>query len=162
MKRDFIKKSGLLILTLIFVSFYSKAQNPAYNQLISIIAVKVPTLNVADKVIAFTAWSAANQQSRSMNQEFDRVCSIYQGAKLRNGNRGAVLISYNIDNASTATIAFTRDNIKYAIKVNRSEFPFLAAIAADNNVVYDNTGAKVYEGLAAGNVFMSFNQLITR
>ena len=162
MKLHLIKKPVFLILALFFAGFYAKAQNPTYNQLVSIISAKVPALNISDKIIAFTAWSATDAQSREMNKEFERVGIIYQGAKLKNGTKGAVLISYCFDDASTATIAFKRDGISYAIRVKKSEFQFLNGISAAGNIVYDNTTAKVYENIARERIFLSINELIIR
>lgn len=157
-----IKNPFFLILVLFFAGFFAKAQNPTYNQLVSIISAKVPALNISDKIIAFTSWSATDAQSREMNKEFERVGIIYQGAKLKNGNKGTVLISYCFDDAATANIAFNRDGISYAIRVKKSEFQFLNGISTAGNIVYDNTTAKVYEDLVRERIFLSINQLIIR
>jgi hypothetical protein len=150
------------MLACVMSGFCLKAQNPSYNQLVSIISAKVPGADVSGKLIAFVSWSASNPHSRETNKEFDRVSTIYQGAKLKNGSRGALLISCNIDDAATATIVANKDGISYAIRVNISEFNFLNTLPGNSNVVYDANGAKIYEGLAKQDVLMSYNQLITR
>ena len=157
-----IKRSGLAALIMIFSGFCLNAQNPTYNQLVSIISSKLPGVDISNKIISFTSWSAANQASRDINKEFDRVCFIYEGAKLRNGNRGTVMISCNMDDAASATILANRDGITYAIRINKTQFDFLSSVPVNSNVVYDNTGAKVYENLKEDKVFISYNQLLTR
>lgn len=157
-----LTKKLFMALALMLSGFILKAQQPSYSQLVSVISSRLPAADVSGKIISFTAWSAADVQGRDMNKEFDRVATIYQGAKLRNGNRGTILISCNLDSPTSSAIAFHRDGISFAIQVNKSDFNFLAGCSSNSNVVYDATGTKVYENLSKGDVFMSYNQLITR
>lgn len=159
---QYIKRAGVTGLLILLTVFCLHAQNPTYSQLVSVISAKLPGADVSNKIISFVSWSATNTQSREVNKEFNRVGAIYQGAKLRNGSKGTIVISCNVDDPSTATIAANKDGITFSTKINRSEFNFLTAIPANANVVYDNTGAKVYENLTQQNVFISYNQLITR
>src|SRR4051812_5569403 len=100
MKLKGTTRSGLFVLIFLLSVFFAGAQNPTYNQLVSIISAKLPETNVSDKIIAFTAWSSSDVAGRELNQEFDRVCTTYQVAKLKNGHKGDILISYCTDNAS--------------------------------------------------------------
>lgn len=152
-----------LIFGLLLVSFSSKAQVPSYNQLVSIVQAKLPSLDVYNKIVAINVWSASNAASRETNKEFDKAYKLWEFAKLKNGSKGAVVISCNVDNdATTASIAITKDGITKLINVNKNDYDFLKNISLGSNYVYDNTGAKLYENLTSDKIFTSFNQLITR
>lgn len=155
-------KTAFLLLAFVFAGFFTYSQNPAYNQLVSIIADKAPNTDISNKVIAFVSWSASDMQSREVNKEFDRVGTIYQVAKLKNGNKGTVVISCNIDNGSVEAIAENKDGISFSLKINKSEFSFLSNVGSNKNIVYDNTGTKVFENLGKEQIFTSYNSLITR
>ncbi|MBX3163082.1 MAG: hypothetical protein KF900_01260 [Bacteroidetes bacterium] len=157
-----MKRVSILILTFILTGFSVRAQNPTYNDLVSVIYAKLPNADVSGKILSFVSWSAADAASRDVNKEFDRVGTIYQLAKLKNGNKGTIVISCNIDGGSTATIAFSKDGINFALKINKSDFNFLSNVTSNKNIVYDNTGTKVFENLTQQQVFMSYNSLITR
>jgi len=152
-----------LVFGLLLVSFSSKAQTPSYNQLVSIVQAKLPSLDVYNKIVAINVWSTTNVASRETNKEFDKVYKLCEFAKLKNGNKGAVVIGCNVDNDATlASITVTKDGITKLINVNKADYDFLNNLSAGTNCVYDNTGAKVYENLTSDKIFNSFNQLMTR
>lgn len=151
-----------LIFGLLLVSFSSKAQAPSYNQLVSIVQAKLPSLDVYNKIVAINVWSASNAASRETNKEFDKAYKLWEFAKLKNGSKGAVVISCNIDDVTTGNISITKDGITKLISLNKADYDFLNNLSAGTNCVYDNTGTKVYENLSADKIFNSFNQLITR
>lgn len=155
-------KTGFFILAFVFAGFFASSQNPSYNQLVSIISQNLPNVDVSNKILSFVSWSAADATSRDVNKEFDRVGKIYQLAKLTNGSKGTIVVSCSIDNTSTATIAFNKDGINFALKINKADFAFLSNVTSNHNVVYDNTGAKIFEDLNQQQVFSSYNSLITR
>lgn len=154
-------KTGFF-LAFFLLSLTVQSQNPTYNDLVSIISSKLPGVDVSNKIISFVSWSAADVQSREVNKEFNRVGVIYQGAKLKNGNNGTIVISCNVDNGSVSDIAFNKDGINFALKIKKSDFNFLSNVSSSHNVVYDNSGTKIYEDLGQKDVFMSYNKLITR
>ena len=155
-----------IILSLVFglflMNFSAKAQQPSYNELLSIVQSKLPSLDVYNKIVVINVWSATNNDSRETNKEFDKAYKLWEFAKLKNGNKGVVIISCNVDDATTANIATTKDGIKQLINLNKADYSFLNNLTANTNIVYDNTGAKVYENLSSDKIFNSFNQLITR
>ncbi len=155
-----------IILSLVFglflMNFSAKAQQPSYNELLSIVQSKLPSLDVYNKIVVLNVWSATNNDSRETNKEFDKAYKLWEFAKLKNGNKGVVIISCNVDDATTANIATTKDGIKQLINLNKADYSFLNNLTANTNIVYDNTGAKVYENLSSDKIFNSFNQLITR
>ncbi len=158
-----MKKPALyLFFGFLILNFGLKAQAPTYNQLLSIISEKLPAVNTTDRIIAFHVWSSADATSRAANKEFDRVTHIYHGAKLKNGGKGAIIISCNADDNTTGSILFHKDGIEHAITIQKSDYAFLSQVNAGSNVVYDNTTAKIYENLTASAIFNSYNQLITR
>ena len=155
-----------IILSLVFglflVSFGLKAQQPSYNELVSIVQAKLPSLDVYNKIVVLNVWSAANNDSRETNKEFDKAYKLWEFAKLKNGNKGVVIISCNVDDLTTANIAITKDGINKLINLNKADYSFLNNLTSGTNIVYDNAGAKVYENLSSDKIFNSFNQLITR
>jgi hypothetical protein len=158
-----MKKIGLFfILSLVFASFSFKAQNPSYNQLVSIINTKMPGLNVDNKLIAFQVWSTADVKSRDANKEFDRMYTIYENVKFKDAHKGTIVVSCNIDDETTGNITATKDGIKKVISINKSEFNFLNNLTSGSNLMYDNTTNKVYENLPAEKIWNSYTQLIIR
>jgi len=151
-----------LVFGLFLISFASKAQNPSYMQLVSIVQSKLPSLDVNNKIIVINVWSAANNVSRETNKEFDKAYKLWEFAKLKNGNKGVVVISCNVDDATTANIATTKDGISKLINVNKADYDFLKNVSVGTSIVFDNTATKVYEDLSADKIFNSFNKLITR
>lgn len=152
-----------LVFGLVLTSFLAKAQDPSYKQLVLIVQSKLPTLDVYNKIVAINAWSVSDAASRKTNIEFNKSYKLWEFAKLKNGPKGAVVISCNTDSDATlANISITKDGITKLIQVNKNDYDFLKNVSAGSNVVYDNTGAKVYENLTSDKVFNSFNQLITR
>ncbi len=152
-----------LIFGLFLISFVTKAQNPSYMQLVSIIQSKLPSLDVTNKIVVINVWSVANLASRDANKEFDKAYKLWEYAKLKNGTKGVVIISCNVDaDATTADITATKDGIVNLIKLNKTDYSFLNNVTAGTNLVFDNTATKVYENLSADKIFNSFVNLLTR
>lgn len=159
MKKQAILFFGLLLIVL---GFKLNAQQVTNAQLVKVVNTKLPNTNLQNKIIALHVWSSSNKESRETNKEFDKVYKAYEFAKLKNGNQGVVFISVNLDDNTVGSITAGKDGIGKAVIVNKNEFAFLANLASGYNVVYDNTGSKVYENLESNKVFSSFNSLITR
>lgn len=147
---------------LVLTGFSGKAQNPTYNQLVSIINSKQPGLIVANKLIAFQVWSTADVKSRDANKEFDRMYTIYENVKFKDAHKGTIVISCNIDDVTTGNITATKDGIQKVILINKSEFNFLNNLTSGSNLMYDNTTSKVYENIPADKIWNSYTQLIIR
>lgn len=153
----------LIIYSVLLVScLFAKAQNPTYNQLLSIVKAKLPNIDLSNKIIAFHVWSAGNNASRETNKEFDKVQKLYEYAKLKNGTKGIVVVSCNVDNVTTGSITAGKDGIANVVSINKNEYSVLSNVSAGTNVVYDNTFSKIYENLSADKIFNTFNQLLTR
>lgn len=155
-------KKLILFFGLVICGLSIKAQTPSYDQLVKIIKEKLPNLDVSNKLIAIHVWSASNKASRETNKEFDKAYTIWEHAKLKNGIQGLVVISCNIDDATTGAITAGKDGIVKMPLINHSEYAFLSTLSAGTNIVYDNTSSKVYQDLTSDKVFNSFVQLITR
>jgi hypothetical protein len=158
-----MKKIGLfIILAFVLISLSFKAQNPTYNQLVSIITTKMPGLDCSNKLLVFQVWSTTDVKSRDANKEFDRMYSIYENVKFKDAHKGTIVVSCNIDDVTTGNITATKDGIKKVIAINKSEFNFLNNLTSGSNLVYDNTTNKVYENLPSEKIWNSYTQLIIR
>jgi hypothetical protein len=155
-------KKLVVFFTLVILGLTVKAQTPSYNQLVSIVKEKLPNLDLSNKLIAIHFWSASNKVSRETNKQFDKAYGYWENAKLKNGTKGLVIISCNIDDVTTGSITAGKDGIVKMPLVNKNDYAFLKGIAVGTNLVYDNTTTKVYQDLTSDNVFNSFNQLLTR
>jgi hypothetical protein len=159
-----MKKQAVLLFSALLVVFGFKlnAQQVTDVQIVKIIHTRLPNINLQNKIIALHVLSSANKESRETNKEFDKVYKAYEFAKLKNGTQGVVFISVNIDDNTVGSITAGKDGISKAVIVNKSEYAFLSNLTSGYNVVYDNTGGKVYENIESNKVFSSFNSLITR
>jgi hypothetical protein len=152
----------ILFLALVVSGLTIKAQAPSYNQVLTLVKEKLPNLDVTNKIVTLHVWSASNKASRETNKEFEKAYSYWENAKLKNGTKGLVVISCNIDDVATGNITAGKDGINKMPLVNKSEHSFLNGLSAGTNIVYDNTGAKVYQDLTSDKIFNSFVQLLTR
>ncbi|MDP3558691.1 MAG: hypothetical protein Q8T03_15060 [Bacteroidota bacterium] len=158
-----MKKITLIfVLALILHGVSFKAQNPTYNQLVSIINTKMPGLDASNKLIAFQVWSTTDVKSRDANKEFDRLYTIYENVKFKDAHKGTIVISCNIDDVTLGNITSTKDGIKKVISINKSEFSFLNSLTSGTNLMYNNNTIKVYENLPTEKIWNSYTQLIIR
>lgn len=155
-------KKLFLYSVLMLGCFIAKAQTPTYNQLYSIIKAKLPNMDLSNKIIAINVWSATNKQSREANKQFDKVFQSYENAKLKNGTKGVVIVSCNIDDVTTGSITSGKDGIVKLININKSEYAALSNVSVGTNLIYDNTFAKIYENVTSDKIFESFQILLTR
>lgn len=69
-------------------------------------------VNFNDKLVLVSVWKSSDVLSRESNKEAFRVFKIYEYAKLKDGEKGTVFISLNLDeNTNDADMAARRDSI---------------------------------------------------
>lgn len=155
-------KKLLLLFALIGFSTYSNAQAELYFKVRELIQLQYPAIDLEGKLIAINIWSLDNQESREANKSFEKAFQVYEGAKLKGGNKGIVVIAVNRDNlSSVADIAFKKDGLQKLLSFKIEDIRDLEK-AGFSNIVFDANGLTVYTDLKAPVIFSSINSLITR
>lgn len=157
----------LILSFLIWISggSLSWAQDASYTDLKSLVQTYVPDLPAENRLVALQIWSVQSPASREQNKELDHTFHTYAYARLKGGSKGLVAISICLDNTTGAAIVLKKDGVTYLKSVDIQDVQHLMSLgnlAAGYNVVFDASGAKLYESLPAKQWFSSIHQLITR
>lgn len=127
-----------------------------------------PNVDFNNKIIFVSIWKSTDFESREVNKEAYRVYKIYEHAKLKNGEKGTVFISLNLDTdeqnrvfASTkdgidASFVYTEDNLKKTI------YSAFNGSNTQSIMVLDKTGTIQYTNIPKDQIFNSLRALITR
>ncbi|MES2512676.1 MAG: hypothetical protein V4580_00975 [Bacteroidota bacterium] len=127
-----------------------------------------PEVDFANKLVFISVWKSSDFESRELNKEAFRVYKIYKDAKLKNGEKGTVFISLNLDQDSQITEITTRkDSLdKEIIYTNATLLDELKSLyhlqTANNTILIDKTGDVKYTNLSKDQIFVSLRSLITR
>jgi hypothetical protein len=155
-------KRNVIFFCALFFCLVSGAQNPLYLKIRQILVEEHPELSLNDKLIAYTAWSLEDAESRALNQGFDDVYGIYQVAKLKGGAKGLIVVSIHLDGTdATAATTLYHDGAKKVILIDGSRLR-QELKGAPANMVFDSAGREVYRNLSTADVRASINKLITR
>ncbi len=141
------------------------SQTASYANVKSLLETYLDGASLDNKLLVLQVWSVNSPASREQNQALDKTFYTYQHAKLKGGAKGMAAITLCLDNGSNATIAYTKDGMTHLKSIAMQEvssLQTLTALSATYNIVFDNTGQKLYEALPANKWFSSIQQLITR
>jgi hypothetical protein len=127
-----------------------------------------PEIDFTNKLIFISAWKSTDFESRELNKEAYRVYKIYEKAKLKNGEKGTVFISLNLDTDNQSRVfAIGKDGVDESVVYSDSEL--LKIIESDFNsstpqniLVIDKTGTIQYRNITREEIFPSLRNLITR
>jgi len=146
------------IFTIAFLVLMVKAnaQIDLFEKIKNKLKIEHPEIILDNKLIAVNIWSAANQDSREANKQYNKAYNIYEFAKLKGGHKGIVCVTIN-KTEENATIILTKDGVGKLIEINN-----VKADETLTNIVFDENGNLVYKNLAFDKIFESVNKLITR
>ncbi|MES2761002.1 MAG: hypothetical protein V4677_02300 [Bacteroidota bacterium] len=162
---------AIFITTLIlFLQLQLNAQESAQNfeglkQSISKIS---PEIDLTNKLIFISTWKSTDFESREMNKEAYRVYKIYENARLKNGEKGTVFISLNLDtDDQNRSLAIGKDGIEQSVVYSDTQLITMIQSqfnlsGTQNIIVMDKTGAIQYTNLSKDQIFPSLRNLITR
>ncbi len=162
-------KSLLISLfVIVFASF--KAQNINYPSIQKEIKSAFPEIDFSNKLLVLTIWNSKDITSREMNKEMIRVCEIYKNAKLKDGIKGIVFVSFSSDdNEMQYSICMKKDNNNYQYSIcdfksfsNNSKLFKMEVNQSIKNLTFNNNGVLIYQNLETVHIFKSFNALLTR
>ncbi len=162
---------AFLIITLVFILQISlRAQEPdqKFIELKQVINKINPEVDFNDKVIFITVWKSTDAESREINKEAYRVYKIYEKAKLKNGEKGTVFISLNLDtDEQIRAFAIGKDGLEASVVY--SDLQVLESLRlhynitnSQNTIVFDKIGTVQYTNIAKNDLFSSLRNLITR
>ena len=148
------------IITLLFLTFMLKAnsQSDLYTKIKNQLKSEHSEINLENKLIAVSFWSANDLTSRDANKQFNKVYTTYEFAKLKGGLKGIICITIN-KTSENATIGLAKDGVNKLIPINNVD---LNDVGTLTNIVYDTQGNEVYKNIAPEKIFESINKLITR
>lgn len=163
-------KTSFIITLLFFLNTYLIAQEPnqSFNALKQAISRVNPEVDFSDKLVFVSVWKSTDAESREINKEAYRVYRIYEKAKLKNGEKGTVFISLNIDaDEHGKTFATGKDGMETAVVYSDLEVAELLRSKFNianpqNTIVFDKTGSIQYTNLTKEQIFSSIRNLITR
>lgn len=166
-----IKILKLSFVILFFFTFLKvNGQNNNYASIQKEITSTFPEINFSNKLLVLSIWNSNDLNSREMNKEIQRVYTIYQGAKLKDGLKGVVFVSISSDNNELQySICRNKDLNTYNYSIcdfkGYDKNSKLFNMSLDNNIkniVYNSKGILVYQNLETDKIFKSFNSLLTR
>lgn len=127
-----------------------------------------PEVDFTDKLVFISTWKSTDFESRETNKEAYRVYKIYERAKLKNGEKGTVFISLNLDTDNQIrTISIGKDGLDASVVYSNNELIKLIDKAfsvanPQNTIVFDKTGTVQYTNIPKDQIFPSLRNLITR
>jgi hypothetical protein len=138
------------------------AQNPVFLKIRAILAEKHPEVNFNEKLIAYSAWTLDDQESRKTNADFGKTTGIFRVARLKGGRMGMVGVSVCLDaSKATALTTLSYDGVTELIVIDFADLR-RELKGAPANMIFDAEGRELYRGLSSGQVFEAVNNLITR
>lgn len=127
-----------------------------------------PAVDFNDKLVFISVWKSTDAESREINKEAYRVYKIYERAKLKDGEKGTVFISLNLDSdEQVRTFAIGKDSIDSSVvyaDANLIECIQSAFNSSNpkNNIVLNKIGSVQYFNISKDQIFPSLRNLITR
>jgi hypothetical protein len=157
------------VILITFLQIQLNAQEPDRFTALKHAVIKInPEVDFTNKLVFISVWKSSDFESRELNKEAFRVYKIYKDAKLKNGEKGTVFISLNLDHDDQITEITTRkDSLdKEVIYTNLALLEELKSRynlqAANNTILIDKTGDVKYTNLSKDQIFISLRNLITR
>jgi hypothetical protein len=157
------------VILITFLQIQLNAQEPDRFTALKQAVIKInPEVDFTNKLVFISVWKSSDFESRELNKEAFRVYKIYKDAKLKNGEKGTVFISLNLDHDDQITEITTRkDSLdKEVIYTNLALLEELKSRynlqAANNTILIDKTGDVKYTNLSKDQIFISLRNLITR
>ena len=105
-----VKKIGFVFILLLLLTT-TKSQN--YSDSISaVFKENFSDIELSGKIIMIEFWSPDNFESRKMNKEMRRVWHIFQKAKMKDADKGAVLFFVSVmNNEPFVNMAMRKDSV---------------------------------------------------
>lgn len=158
----------VLFLFSVFSNINAQTDSQNLDSLKKSIAKINPAVDFNDKLVFISVWKSADAESREINKEAYRVYKIYERAKLKEGEKGTVFISLNLDSdEQVRTFAVGKDSIESSVvytDANLIEFVQSAFNSSNpkNNIVLNKNGTVQYFNISKDQIFPSLRNLTTR
>lgn len=162
---------AFFILTLVFllqINLCAQEPDQKFIGLKQVINKMNSEVDFNDKLVFISVWKSTDAESREINKEAYRVYKIYERAKLKNGEKGTVFISLNLDtDEQNRVFAIGKDGLDASVVYSDTQtIDFLHSqfnlSNPQNTIVFDKTGAIQYTNLSKDQIFSSLRSLITR
>lgn len=157
-----------LLLFFCISNINAQTNNQNFEALKEEIVKANPNIDFKDKLVFISVWKSTDFESREINKEAHRVYKIYEKAKLKNGEKGVVFISINLDTEDQNRVfAIGKDNLEPSVVYSGSNLleNALSILNTNNSkstIVFDKTGSIQYTNLSKDQIFASIRNLITR
>ncbi|MBL7912681.1 MAG: hypothetical protein JNJ41_16585 [Bacteroidia bacterium] len=153
-----------------FSWFISKSQNPniPFENIKQLIKQADPKANIDDKLIFVSFWTPANNESRELNKEIQRVQNIYQIAKLKGGSKGLYFFNYCVaEDVLNYKLALKRDSLqtRSSLIQNEETKPLINNLSASQvplTILYNSIGEVLDNNTKKEDVFKLISKQITR
>lgn len=163
-------KASFIITLVFFLNTYLIAQEPnqSFDGLKQAISKVNPEVDFSDKLVFVSVWKSTDAESREINKEAYRVYKIYEKAKLKNGEKGAVFISLNLDtDIQNRNLAVGKDSIEATVVYSDPNLISLVQSGfnlsgTQSTIVLDKIGVVQYTNISKDQIFPSLRNLITR
>ncbi len=158
----------VLFLFSVFSNINAQTDSQKLDSLKKAITKINPAVDFNDKLVFISVWKSTDAESREINKEAYRVYKIYERAKLKDGEKGTVFISLNLDSdEQVRTFAIGKDSIDSSVvyaDANLIECIQSAFNSSNpkNNIVLNKNGSVQYFNISKDQIFPSLRNLITR
>lgn len=155
---------------LIMSSFMLSSQNLNYNMINHELKSSYPEIDFSNKLLVISLWNSVDAASRDNHKEFNRICKIYEGAKLKGGLKGIVFASISSDIEDIPyNICLKKDSINtpylicdFKAFASNSKLSKLGFTNVIKNVIFDYNGVLLNKNIETNQIYATFNSLLTR
>lgn len=157
-----------LLLFLCIPNINAQTNNQNFEALKEEIAKSNPNIDFKDKLVFISTWKSTDFESREINKEAHRVYKIYEKAKLKNGEKGVVFISINLDTEDQNRVfAIGKDNLEPSVVYSGSNLleNALSILNTNNSksiILLDKNGVLQFSNMPKDEIFSSLRSLIVR
>lgn len=158
---------AVIFFVLFFKVIFAQAPSEKLEQLKTIISSINQDVDFNNKLVFVSLWKSTDAVSREFNKEAYRVYKIYENAKLKNGEKGTVFISVNLDEEfQNRQICVNKDGIEPGVVYSNVRLLELLeefnVRGSQDNIVFDSTGNVQYSNINKDQIFSSIRNLIIR
>jgi hypothetical protein len=129
-----------------------------------------PEIDFSNKLLVINHWNSNDPASRENHKELNRICKIYEGAKLKGGLKGIVFVSISSDTEEIPySICLKKDGINtrflmcdfkaFSLNSTLSKLGFTNEV---KNVIFDSNGILLNKNIETDQIYSMFNSLLTR
>jgi hypothetical protein len=158
----YMKTPFYFMLLFILMSGRGFSQSSLFSEIRKSISVQHPEIDFDEHLLAFSVWSIADTESRSLNKELEKTFMVYRQARLKGGKKGLIVVLYNKENLEpNAVIALQKDGVGHCYSLPLNAIP-VDLLRRQDSGLFDHTGVALATDLTAETVYSLIQSLITR